>query len=190
MIYFTSDTHFNHTNICGPTVSKWSGGYRDFDCIEQMNDLLIDNINSVVGPNDTLYHLGDFAFGDRAKIPALRERINCNFIYLIKGNHDHNIEKYSNCFELIKTYYEFFSFKTLITMMHYPIASWNGLGRGAYNLHGHTHFTFLGNGKQLDVGVDNLYNKYLPWSLDDVNSYMSKAKVQIVDHHNENTNIK
>ena len=30
-IWFTSDPHYMHRNIAGPKVSKWGGGYRDFD---------------------------------------------------------------------------------------------------------------------------------------------------------------
>ena len=54
MIFFTSDTHFNHKAI----ISYCS---RPFESVEEMNDRLIDNWNQVVKPNDTVYHLGDFA---------------------------------------------------------------------------------------------------------------------------------
>ena len=53
MIFFTSDTHFNHKAI----ISYCS---RPFESVEEMNDRLIDNWNQVVKPSDTVYHLGDF----------------------------------------------------------------------------------------------------------------------------------
>jgi len=190
MIYFSSDFHINHINICGPTLSSWSKGYRDFDSINEMNDTIINNVNSVVGSNDELYFLGDFAFGDRTKIPEIRDRINCNKIYFLIGNHDHNIHKYSNCFQWVRHYHEFFHYGTLITMMHYPIASWNGIGKGAINLHGHCHDTYSGIGKQLDVGVDNINNKYHPWNISDVFDYLENKKIETVDHHDKNTNIR
>lgn len=190
MIFFTSDTHFQHKNICGPSLSTWKNGYRTFSSISEMNNTLIDNINNVVGPNDKLYHLGDFSFGDRSKIPSIRESINCNFIYLLKGNHDNNIENYSNCFEWIKGYDEFFVNNTLITMMHYPVASWNGIGHGAFNLHGHCHGKYPPIGKQLDVGVDNPLNLYMPWSIDKVFNHMQNIEVVTVDHHYKYTNIR
>ena len=53
MIYFISDTHFGHKNI----VSYCK---RPFIDTHEMNKTIIDNINSVVKPSDTLYFLGDF----------------------------------------------------------------------------------------------------------------------------------
>jgi calcineurin-like phosphoesterase family protein len=52
-----------------------------------MNALLISNWNACVAPDDTVYHLGDFAMGDRAQIPALLEQLNGNLV-LVPGNHD------------------------------------------------------------------------------------------------------
>jgi calcineurin-like phosphoesterase family protein len=190
MIYFSSDFHLNHVNICGPKLSSWEKGFRDFNSIEEMNNTIINNLNSRVSYDDELYFLGDFAFGDRKKIPELRSRINCQTIYFIRGNHDHNIDKFADCFTWIKDYHEFYYNKTLIITFHYPIASWNGLGKSAINVHGHCHFTYPGKGKQLDVGVDNLYNRYYPWSIDDVFSYAESKKIEYVDHHDKNTNIR
>lgn len=59
-IWFTSDTHYAHTNIAGQKVSSWGSGYRGFDSVGEMNDTLIKNINDCVKENDILYHLGDW----------------------------------------------------------------------------------------------------------------------------------
>ena len=80
--YFTSDTHFNHLNIlqyCN----------RPFTDIEEMNKVLIENWNSIIGPNDLVYHLGDFAMGERHKIPSILSELNGKMI-LIRGNHEKN----------------------------------------------------------------------------------------------------
>lgn len=99
MIYFTSDTHYGHENICRGT-SKWEArseedfqqNTRNFKTLEEMNDAIVDGINSVVGENDVLYHLGNWSFGGIKNIWEFRKRIKCKNIHLILGNHDHHIE--------------------------------------------------------------------------------------------------
>ena len=52
-IWFTSDTHFSSERTL--ELSK-----RPFKSVEEMDKILIENWNSVVGQNDTVYHIGDF----------------------------------------------------------------------------------------------------------------------------------
>ena len=59
-VFFTSDTHFNHTNIirfCN----------RPFKDVSHMNETIISNWNRVVGPEDIVFHLGDFCLGGSAE---------------------------------------------------------------------------------------------------------------------------
>ena len=94
-LFFTSDTHYNHTNICSATT-KWvptNRNTRQFNSLDEMNNTLVNNINEVVGENDILIHLGDWSFGGFDSIAEFRDRINCKNIHLIYGNHDHHIRK-------------------------------------------------------------------------------------------------
>lgn len=98
-IFFFSDPHFFHKNICRGT-SAWDlkdhGGedsVRDFDTLEQMNSTIIDNINKMVGEDDWLVCLGDWAFGGIENIWKARQRIVCQNLIHIVGNHDHHIVK-------------------------------------------------------------------------------------------------
>lgn len=193
MIYFSSDFHYNHLNITGSLVSSWKSGYRDFNSVHEMNEAILSSVNSTVNYDDELYFLGDFCFGDRSKIPYFRSRINCQTIYFIRGNHDHNIDKYSDCFTWIKDYHEFYYNKTMFCLFHYPMAVWNGSHKGSINCCGHSHGTFLPSrpeskkGKLLDVGWD-VFRK--PVSIEEVLKIMDKKDVAFLDHHDKNTNVR
>lgn len=135
-----------------------------------MNDAVIDSINDAVGPNDTLYMLGDFAFGNSREIPSLRSRIKCNNIALIYGNHDKAIRQsmdYRNLFVSCKDYDEIHIADADggshgLVLFHYYIGGvWNNAGkpgsRGYYHLFGHSHGSLLDSylhGKCFDIGWD------------------------------------
>ena len=70
-IWVTSDTHFNHANII-----KYCN--RPFSSVEEMNETIIANWNKVVSQGDTVYHLGDFALGDKLLVLVLLECLNGN----------------------------------------------------------------------------------------------------------------
>lgn len=94
-IWFTSDTHHSHKNIC-IGVSEWDDkakSCRNFQTLEEMNELIVSNINKYVKEDDILYHLGDWSFGGIENIWKFRKQIKCKNIYLIPGNHDHHIKK-------------------------------------------------------------------------------------------------
>lgn len=80
-ILFTSDTHFSHENM-----AKWRG----FKDIFDMDTYIIHQWNSVVSPEDIVYHLGDVFLGKKQKTykEFIEPQLNGNIIY-IKGNHDH-----------------------------------------------------------------------------------------------------
>lgn len=80
MRFFTSDTHFGHANII-----KYSN--RPFKDRHHMNEALIDNWNSVVAPEDDVFHLGDVALGPWEEWDDVLTRLNGN-LHLSIGNHD------------------------------------------------------------------------------------------------------
>lgn len=62
--YFVADLHYGHANIC-KAISKWSNKStcRDFESIDDMNQAIVNSINSRVGKDDVLFFLGDWSFG-------------------------------------------------------------------------------------------------------------------------------
>lgn len=90
-IWFTSDTHYGHSNIASKNCSKWSSGYREFKDLDEMNNRIVKNINTYVKEDDILYHLGDWSFGGIDNIWNFRKQIKCKNIHLILGNHDTHI---------------------------------------------------------------------------------------------------
>jgi calcineurin-like phosphoesterase family protein len=82
--YIIADTHFGHTNISKyETIRKKRAGESGFANID---DLMIYNWNNTIKDNDTIFHLGDFAF-KHSDISKLSQKLNGKKILLI-GNHD------------------------------------------------------------------------------------------------------
>jgi calcineurin-like phosphoesterase family protein len=202
-VWFTSDTHYNHANICrGTTQWDRSGDnhFRDFDTLGEMNSVLVNNINSVVGYDDILIHLGDWSFGGFDSIAEFRNQLVCQNIHLVLGNHDHHIARnkdgIADIFSSVNQYVDL-SIKwpdstgkhngAHFVCMHYPIASWDGLGKGVPHLHGHVHLPpnrRVGKGKVMDVGVDG--NGLFPINMNDVLKILSKQPIDGFldkDHH-------
>lgn len=153
MIYLTSDTHFNHANIIGYCNRPWA-------TVDDMNAGLVERWNSTVGPDDTVFHLGDFAMGLHDFAPAVFEQLNGEK-HLIVGNHDSGKIKRMRWASVQKHHRELIGGKRLY-MIHDPgRASVADVAPGTVVLHGHLHgmaqlhpFTKHPEGRYIDVGVD------------------------------------
>ena len=203
-LWFTSDTHYNHTNICRATT-RWIDAdsvTRDFGSLEKMNEELIFWINQRVAQDDILIHLGDWSFGGFENIEVFRNRIICQNVHLILGNHDHHIERnkdnIQSIFSSVNHYLDlnvswWIAGKkkehARFICMHYPIASWNGMNDGTIHLHGHVHLPKhlrMAAGKAMDVGVDG--NDLEPIEMDDILIKMVSrpiAKLTLPKDHHE-----
>jgi len=206
-LFFTSDTHYQHKNICRG-VTNWTDAEditRDFKTLDQMNDRIVEGINSVVGQDDILFHLGDWSFGGFEMIWKFRHQINCQNIHLILGNHDHHIERnredIQSIFSSVNQYLElevvqdggkkmdqrYDSFEEKFVLMHYPIMSWNKMNDGVIHLHGHVHLPSnrkIGKGKMMDVGMDG--NGLDVYSYREISRVMNNQPIKSgfeFDHH-------
>lgn len=162
--YITSDTHFNHKNFVGD--NSLVATRKNFNSIEDMNNVITQEINSVVKNNDTLYHLGDLSLGGKpADIFKLLEGINGQLV-IVKGNHDSSkLLKYleKNNYKLPDGRDKFIIHQvgTIIKrngnvyyLTHYPM----NIGENRGNLrtiHGHIHEYPSPYVNGLNVGLDS-----------------------------------
>jgi len=202
-IYFSSDLHGWHKNICKATSTWPEGGQRDFNSVEEMNNTIIDNINKCVMLDDIFFILGDLTFGHPYNLYVLRSKINCKNIYVILGNHDRNLRDNKpikseskgliypqSLFTEVINHKEIYADKQKIVMNHFAFKVWNQSHHGSWNLYGHSHGSLPPKGKQLDVGIDNAFNilgEYRPFSFDEIKSIMDNVDIKYVDHHVEQT---
>jgi len=145
--FFTSDTHFGHGGALGLFR-------RPFGSVEEMDRALIERWNAVVGPEDEVWHLGDFAVRRPASymapvLAALRGRK-----HLIAGNNDGPATRSLGGWVAVGDYAEIEADGRKLVLCHYPFRVWNGSGKGALNLHGHSHGRLKPQARQIDVGVD------------------------------------
>jgi calcineurin-like phosphoesterase family protein len=125
--WFTSDTHFGHRNIL-----VYESKHRPFATIEEMNEALVERWNSVVNPDDVVYHLGDFCL-NKSSI-AIASRLHGKKI-LILGNHDtFRAEDYLQYFDRL---FGVIFWKRKIVLSHMPLLP-DG-ERWSLNVHGHLH---------------------------------------------------
>jgi len=137
-IYVISDTHFNHHNII-----KFCG--RPYADAKEMNERMVENWNSVVKPQDKVYHLGDVYMGGgfgREETTKLLKSLN-GHKRLILGNHDNGKDQILQaCFDKVDLWRMFPEFGLLLT--HVPVHE-STLGEGRFmekkylNIHGHIH---------------------------------------------------
>ena len=159
--WISSDLHFWHRNVI-----KYCN--RPYGSVEEMNEGIIENFNSVIAPDDNLYLLGDISFSSGKLAAEMLSRMNGNK-HLIIGNHDAKIIKDLRFLEELSSF-SYYKEKKIgganVVMMHYPIHSWNRKHYGSIHLFGHLHGNpiDLGSGRYKDVGVDT--NNMMPYNLD------------------------
>ena len=185
-VWFTSDLHFWHKNIC-----KYCN--RPFETMEEMNQALIDNWNSVVKEDDTVFVLGDMGFCGYDKLEPLMFQLNGKK-YLIQGNHDSDKIVF-RLYEanIIEGYYKMHEVTIIgdeecpdqqLTLCHFPMIDWPNKERGAWMVHGHQHQlpeTPSCSVMHWDVGVDK--NNLKPVSFEQLKINIT---TQFVTRNNEN----
>ncbi len=153
-----------------------------------MNAVLIKNWNRVVTPQDTVYHLGDFAFAEPNVANNIGWQLN-GTKFLIPGNHDkRKITDALTSFEgILPTLFEFTTSvedeKIHFVLCHFALRVWNKSHHGAIHLYGHSHGTLPEDANSLscDVGVDSW--DFTPVSINQILTKMYKKAFKPKDHH-------
>jgi calcineurin-like phosphoesterase family protein len=207
-VWFVSDIHAKHGKdfILKP---------RGFSDPEVAYEEMIRVWNSKVAPNDIVFNLGDFVVGagtESEKVASeLIWRLNGKQFF-IWGNHNSGVkqvyqealksqysmiygssnaeiyplETHGGKFTFLGHYAEVIVNGKMIVLTHYPIGSWNEMGKGSWNIHGHCHGNYQ-NGlptnssfRQLDVGWEVSKG---PLSFEEIERIMKTKGGVRVDHH-------
>ena len=161
MIWVTADHHFGHANIiqlCG----------RPFGSVTEMDRAMIDAWNAVVGPEDTVYHLGDFTLA--GSLAPWVHALRFGALKIVPGSHDRRWlarfgpEAFGGRVEVLPPLMSLElpgegQRPRVVVLCHYPLLSWDRQHYRALHLHGHSHGRGPGRegqdkGRRVDVGVD------------------------------------
>lgn len=157
-VFITSDLHLDHTNII-----KYCK--RPFLHTADMNKTLVRNWNNTVSTKDTVYFLGDLAYGTGSKSTDYwLKQLNGN-IYFIKGNHDASNEiKFYDNFVLEYANHKFF-------LTHQPENIPSGWHDWAICGHNHNNnlyeYPYIDKkNKRINISVE--LTKYKPVDMEDI----------------------
>jgi calcineurin-like phosphoesterase family protein len=151
VIYLISDLHIFHTNII-----RYSN--RPYESVEEMNEALVNNWNSVVKPNDEVYCLGDFSMAARP-VETFTPRL-LGKKYLVPGNHDfaHSYHKKSRNKENQKKWIDFYERHGWIVLPEQTTLDIEGLG--TFNL---CHHPYSDDNSSGSAGYEDKYAKWRPF---------------------------
>lgn len=135
MLYFTANLSFGSERVMEKYRSQ-------FEAVEEMDEALISNWNSVIGQRDEVIIAGDFSEYSGYRTLSILKRLN-GVKHLVTGNRDSFVKDgyfqskcvfktigmvlNTRCDELHRWFY----------VSHYPMLSWTGFDTGTIHIHGH-----------------------------------------------------
>lgn len=181
MIYVVADHHF-----CQPSMLSFrradGSPFRtkkgvEFTSMQDHDEYLVAQHNSVVTPQDRVYFLGDFCMDGRYLdiLRSMNGRKN-----LVAGNHDiYDTDKY------LKAGFQKVSGSRVFTpkdlghyciLTHIPVHP-NSLMTWRVNVHGHTHSAFVTTNDVLDP-------RYIPVSMEHLDDYKPVNLLTLLEAYN------
>jgi len=164
--WLISDTHFGHSNIL--TFKKGDGSpLREFLDVFHMDFHMMTTWNSVVKPEDKVYHLGDVGFKNFTYLKRIFDELNGRKI-LIKGNHDNfKLSQYQQIFADIRAYHVLDG----ILLGHIPVHP-DALSKWKGQIHGHTHSFNMEDQRYYNVSVEVI--DYIPVDFEVIREYFDE----------------
>ena len=155
-VFWTADTHFSHRGVI-------KHNSRPFSCVEEHDEILKSNWNSMVPKKDSLVIvIGDFAWKNHNRFIS---SLNGKKI-LIVGSHDRMPQ------DCLKNFTEVHRGSTFLNIHNQQFFAshcchrvWEKSHYGVPHLYGHSHGRLLTYNMSGDVGVDSTQiddNKYFP----------------------------
>lgn len=187
--FMISDLHLMHKNIIKFTDN--SNGNPDklirtkadgtgFESVEEMTEYQVERWNSVVGPKDRVYVLGDIAFPEAGW--DIMSRLNGEKEGVL-GNHDRHQSKYAEHLTKIHGAIDFGDAVATHIPVHTSQLEW----RWKANIHGHLHqnvvrrtdFPDQPDSRYMNVSVERC--DFTPIALDDIIAEFRRRGIQIND---------
>jgi calcineurin-like phosphoesterase family protein len=198
-VFFWSDMHL------GQKCTSWEEPLyvkRGFKTMEEHDNAMVQRWNGRIRHDSTVFNLGDMLFGNDGQRRILNyfEILNFGTMYLLFGNHSAGMKQVFESIEgnvhhvnsekkviFCPSYMEAFVNGHHCVLSHYAIASFNGQGKGAYMIHGHSHGNLyrsemggvLYKARVIDVGVENCP---FPQSFNEIKRRFKDNPVSF-DHH-------
>lgn len=171
-VWLWSDLHFFHKNILHMSN-------RPFNSIGEMNDKLVANFNTLVGPNDVSIWGGDISFHGPQVTNQLLDQCN-GYKILVVGNHDVKKQRIQDwSFDEIHGLYMLDFPDLSLILTHYPMMNMPE-NEPYINIHGHLHI-----GREVDsvrhINMNCEFHDYYPVNLLDF-YHTAKCRVNCLNN--------
>jgi calcineurin-like phosphoesterase family protein len=172
--FFTGDSHFGHALMLQN---------RPFASTDEMDYFLIDAWNSVVRPDDIVWHLGDFSYHNADRTASIFSQLKGRK-RLVLGNHDldnrGDVRKSiaSLAWDQPPTHYaECKQNSERVILHHYAMRTWSASIHGSWHFYGHSHGRLPEYGRSRDCGVDCADSGFAPMTFQALTAGMKQAEV-------------
>lgn len=171
-VWFTSDHHFGHANILKFTGFDGKFIRPEFSSVEEMDEIMAERWNSLIKPQDKVYHLGDFSFLNENKSIKMVKRLNGKK-RIVLGNHDKlGAMFYAKHFEKVLGSKKTTIHELNLILTHWPIQKSEFIEDNWYVVHGHIHTNLTKKSGFINVCVE--HTNYYPINAEELKKLHDK----------------